>query len=153
MIKQLTDSNFNVMNHLSDFKSFEQYVIRFTRKSMVYFKDNSKANISQQIAVIILKMFKNFINSYFKGTKFLSSFKVSKNVDIEAGNELIKSYQLNPNATLLEKLEMLELTIDWFQRVRKFIPSFEKNIVKSDFLPEIMTFFDHFIESIAEING
>jgi len=150
MIKNLEDIDYKLISGLNVYEGYEKNIIKLVRKSIQYHEKNNKKNYSQQISLMFLKLLKHTVNHYFKGSKFISSLKTYKGLDKDFGNEIIKAYT-SENTSVLAKVKNLELAIIWFVKLKSSIPMFDKNIIKSDFLSEIMNFYDHFLNNLDEI--
>ena len=96
-----------------------------------------------------MKLFKHTVNHYFKNTKFISSFKIPKTFDKDFGQDIIKSITTKPTPS--GKLRNLELSLLWFIKLKSYIPNFERNFLRSDFLLELMNFYDAVLSNSDEI--
>jgi len=147
-LQELSDK---IISNLFSFEGYERGIVKFIRKGIEFNEKNQKKDYARRISIIALKLFKHTVNHYFAKTKYFSSFKVPKTFGKELGQDLLKSYSnLATKSTTSTKLRNLELSLLWFTKLKSFIPNFERNFLRSDFLTELMNFYEAVLVNTEE---
>ena len=148
----LAEFNDKFLSFLFTADSSEKGIIKFMKKMIEFHsKNNTKSGYGQRMAVIVMKLFKRNVNNYIKKTKFISSFKIPKSIEKDFGKDIVKQY-IEANNSPLAKLQSLERSLFWFIKLKSLMPHFQKNFLKSNFLNELMSFYEHVLENIKELN-
>jgi len=146
-LQELSDK---LISNLFAFEGYERGIVKFIRKGIEFNEKNNKKDYARRISIIALKLFKHTVNHYFNKTKYFSSFKVPKTFGKELGQDLLKSYSASKGTPSI-KLRNLELSLLWFTKLKTFIPNFERNFLRSDFLTELMNFYEAVLLNTEEI--
>ena len=144
--------HFFLKNLFSSFDKYGDITTKITLTSLRLHEECKARGYPSEYSLIIAKIFRKYINEFFKGMKFIQSFKIPKSIDKNIGEEIIKSLNLNKQG-FLEKLKGLDTVYLWFFSTYKYLPNFEQNILKSSFLHESLVFIEHLLNNLDELDS
>lgn len=149
--KFLQDLSKHIISNIFFFEGYESKVLELVQYSLETQENDAKKLMAQEIAVITYKLLKHNVNNFTKGTKFLSNFKVSKSFEksiifTKESLHKVPSHKLS----ILPKLRAINTVLPWFNHFLNYIPNMEKNLLKSDFVTELLRFFEHMIKEVDD---
>ena len=149
--KSLQELSRHIIANIFFFEGYDSKVLDIIQFSLETQEGEAKKLMAQEIAVMIYKLLKHNVNNFTKGVKFLSKFKVSKSFEKSITFTKESLHRISTQKTsLLPKLRAINNVLPWFNHFLNYIPNIEKNLLKSDFVTELLRFFEQMLKEVDD---
>ena len=151
VLQALQDLGKHIIANIFFFEGYDARVLEIIHASLETQEGDAKKLMTQEIAVMIFKLLKHNINNFTKGVKFISKFKVSKSFEKSITFTKESLHKMgSQKVSLLHKIRAINNILPWFNYFLSFIPNIEKNLLKSDFVTELLRFFEQMLKDVDE---
>ena len=150
--KNLQDLGKSIISNIFIYEGYEPHIVKVIHRAIESQEPEARKIYLKEMALIIYKLLKHNLNTYAKDKKFISKYKVSKTFEksIDLTKDSIHKLPNFKNA-LNDKIRSINCILTWFIKFFYSIPNLEKNLIKSDFLIEFLTFFEYVITNLDEV--